>query len=631
VLPDGRIVARRSSIDDITQIVIIDTAGKEDILTIPGYLFDEVLSTGNWLLCWNELHRNSRWDLLTYSVIKTKNLQTGEMKQITRQSRYFAPDISKDGKNVAVVEVDLKNNYYVVILDAETGDVIHRFPTPENYFPGHPAWSADGSSIAMILTRSEGKSLAIADAATGKFEILLPFSNSEIYKPALYKDFILFTGTYTGTENIFALNINTRQLYQVTSSRFGATDAAVSPDGLRLYYANYTADGYELVSSDIDPASWKARNPADTFIYELAESLARQENFVFNSAEVPDSNYTVKPYRKWKNLFNLHSWAPLSVDIDNVDVNPGVTLLSQNLLGTSITSLGYEYNLNEETGKFFMNYSYEGLYPAFDIGADYGKHRATHSDTTGHQFTYTYNELNVDGRIRIPLGWYVRRWFMGVQPSAGYSFKYLRMDPDSELKFTKDRFHSMDYRVYFYTQSRMSERDILPRWAQVFEMNYSNTPFTSDTMNSLFSTEVTAYFPGLFPHHGFKLYGGYQERVYDDYYYSTLLTLPRGYSGIYSNKMICASVNYEFPLFYPDWSIGPVLYLKRIKTALFYDQAWAFDTNTDQTYQSTGLDITFDFHLFRLFVPLEAGLRTIYFPQSNTVGFEFLYSVNLNY
>ena len=55
------------------------------------------------------------------------------------------------------------------------------------------------------------------------------------------------------------------------------------------------------------------------------------------------------------------------------------------------------------------------------------------------------------------------------------------------------------------------------------------------------------------------------------------------------------------------------------------------DAGHEKTYQSTGLDLTFDFHLFRWFVPLEAGLRTIYFPQSKTVGFEFLYSINLSY
>jgi hypothetical protein len=42
-----------------------------------------------------------------------------------------------------------------------------------------------------------------------------------------------------------------------------------------------------------------------------------------------------------------------------------------------------------------------------------------------------------------------------------------------------------------------------------------------------------------------------------------------------------------------------------------------------------GVDLTVDFHLFRHFAPLEAGLRSIYFPESGGFGFEFLYSLNL--
>ncbi len=630
VMPDGRIIARKSSIDDITRIVIIDSAGREVILTHPGYMFDEVLSYAGNLVCWNELHRNARWDLLTFSVIKLLNLETGQTRQLTYKSRYFSPDISPDGKAITAVEADLSNRYFIVILDAENGDIIHRYPTPENYFAGHPTWSPDGNQIAMILTRDEGKSLAVLNPATGKFDIILPFSYAEIYKPAFYKGYILFTGTYTGKEDIFALNKDTRQLYQVTSSRFGASDATVSPDGQRLYYAHYTSDGYELVSAEMKPETWKEHDPAEVHHYALADSLAGQENFIFNSGDVPDSAYQIKPYRKWQHLFNFHSWAPLAIDVDNINVSPGVTLLSQNLLGTSFTTLGYEYDLNEEAGKYFVKYSYQGFYPVFDVNTDYGKRRGVHTDSSGHHIKYSYHELNISGVARIPLNWYVRRWFMGLQPFAGYTYKYLRMDPGSELKFVNDRFHSLEYRLYFYTQSRMAQRDIIPRWGQVLDINYRHTPFDTDTINSIFSAEVSAYFPGLFRHHGLRLYGGYQDRVADDYTYSGLLTLPRGYSGIYADELMSISATYQLPLFYPDWNAGPLIYLKRVKAALFYDQAWTFETDP-ATYQSLGLDLTFDFHLLRLFVPLEAGLRTVYFPQDNSMGFEFLYSMNLSY
>jgi hypothetical protein len=231
----------------------------------------------------------------------------------------------------------------------------------------------------------------------------------------------------------------------------------------------------------------------------------------------------------------------------------------------------------------------------------------------------------------VPLNCYVKSWFVGLQPFAGYSYKLRKMNPGEEVQFTKDRFHSLNMRLYFYAQSRLSQRDLNPRWAQSFELNYRQTLFEADTASSIFSAELTLYFPGIAKHHSFRLYGGYQQRVTEYYAYSDQINIPRGYSNLYPERMFSSAVNYEFPVFCPDWKIGPVLYLKRLKAGLFYDQAVVFDSKPYQNYISTGLDLTVDFHLFRLFAPLEAGLRTIYFPQSNTIVFEFLYSIDLSY
>ena len=303
-----------------------------------------------------------------------------------------------------------------------------------------------------------------------------------------------------------------------------------------------------------------------------------------------------------------------------------MTLFSQNLLGTSFTTLGYIYDLNEETGKYYLNYRYEGLYPAINLATDYGLRRGTYHDT----ISFKYHELNIAGGLSVPLNWYVRSWYMGFQPYVGYSYKLLQMEPGSELKFTQDRYHSFIYQLFFYAQMRQSTRDLLPRWGQSLDINFQNTPFDGDSANSIFAAELTLYFPGLFRHHGFRLYGGYQDRVVNHYYYSGIINLPRGYSGIYADRVFSGSVSYAFPIFYPDWNIGPIVYLKRLKGNVFYDYARNIDTEPIQIYQSIGLDLTVDFNLFRHFAPFTAGLRSIYFPGTSTFGFEFLYSLNLS-
>jgi len=371
---------------------------------------------------------------------------------------------------------------------------------------------------------------------------------------------------------------------------------------------------------------WNNRIP-EPEIYSLADSLSGQEQFQFKATEVPDSAYTVKSYRKGLNLFNFHSWAPLAFDLDNIEAYPGVTLLSQNLLGTSYTTLGYEYNLNEKTSRYSMKYSYEGWYPAFDLQADYGLRRGMYKDS----IYYDFDELNLTAWVRIPLNWNVKSWFVGLQPYAGTSYELQKMNPGMEVKFRKDRNQSLNSKFYFYAQSRMSERDLAPRWGQSLDVNYRHTIFDADTASSIFAAELTLYFPGIFNHHSIRLYGGYQDRVTYYYPYSDQILFPRGYSSLYPGTIFSGSANYTLPVFYPDWKIGPVLYLKRLNASLFCDYALNFDKKPYQEYLSTGLDLTLDFHLFRWFAPLEAGLRTIYLPEAGTFSFELLYSVDLSY
>jgi hypothetical protein len=629
-LTDSLIVVDKMSIDDVNRFMLIDFKGNEKVLITPGIgMLDDALSAAHGMVCWAEESPDPRWSLRNYAVLKIYDVSSGRQRQLTYHSKYFAPILSNDGSRIIAVESPPNGRYAIVVLDAATGEVIHRITSPENYFYTQPNWSSDKKLVVSTVVGKLGKSLAIADPETGRMRTIIPFGYQDIGEPVFYGQFILYRAPYSGIDNIYAADTLTGEIFQVTSARYGASGPVVSPDGNILVYSNYTAMGNELVCAVLDRSAWKPLSMVEDHSIKLYEPLTKQMNFIFDPDSVPKVSYTSKPYRKGLNLFNFHSWGPFSVDIDNMNFKPGVSLLSQNLLGTSNTSLGYEYDLNEETGKYFLKYSYEGLYPAIDLNMDYGLRRGINPDSSGEQTKYKFNELNLALGVRIPLNWYVRSWFVGFQPYAGYSLKYLRMDPGSELKFRHDRVRSLDYRLFFYAQLQKTYRDLIPRWGQLLEINYRHTPFDGDSANSIFAAEMVLYFPGLFRHHGFRIYGGYQDRLVDYYSYGGLISLPRGYSGIYADRVLSGSVSYEFPVFYPDWHIGPVIYLKRLKAAVFYDHAWIFDTESDQSINSVGADLTLDFHLFRHFVPLEAGLRSIYFPETGKFGFEVLYRLNL--
>src|SRR5205085_1144567 len=140
----------------------------------------------------------------------------------------------------------------MVVLSYPGGKVVKEFANPENSFYSMPRWSDDGTKIVCLKTNAEGKALVIVDFATESESEALPFSNENTGYPVLYKNYLFFNSPVTGIDNIFALDLNTKKRYQVTTSKYAAYNPAVSKDGKTIYYNDQTKDGLDVVKIPFD-------------------------------------------------------------------------------------------------------------------------------------------------------------------------------------------------------------------------------------------------------------------------------------------------------------------------------------------------------------------------------------------
>jgi hypothetical protein len=155
-----------------------------------------------------------------------------------------------------------------------------------------------------------------------------------------------------------------------------------------------------------------------------------------------------------------------------------------------------------------------------------------------------------------------------------------------------------------------------------------NTPFGGNSLGDIRSAEASLYFPGILPHHSLKLYTAYQFKQPGDYSFADIITYPRGYSGLFNDQVFSFSADYKFPFLYPDLSIGPLLYLLRLKADMFFDYASGKTDQEDHIYNSVGIELTGDMHILRFLAPVELGVRALYRPVDKTFGAEFLFSIN---
>jgi hypothetical protein len=625
----GTYIAEKRALDDIPRFVEIDEAGYEKLIFTPGFYQSGTLSYGNNFLAWAEFEYDPRWENRNYSVIRILNLDSGKVKTIGKKSRYFAPALSADGEKIVAVEVTEDQLYKIVVLDVRSGSRISEFYSQNNDFFSRPSFSGDGSNIIVKAVNNFGNRLVLYDPETKNYRYLSHATYTDISKPVFSGDSIVFIGTFNGISNLYSLNIATGRIYQITSVKYGLDDHFITNDG-KIIFANYTAKGFDIAEANLKTTKRIPIENVKNFDIRLYETLIKQENSILEPEKIPDYSYFEKDYSKLANLFNFHSWAPVSIDVDNYNFRPGISLLSQNILSTAFTTLGWEYDLNEETGKYFVNFTYEGLYPAMDFRADYGRRKSYVSNENGERIDFSWMETNFSTNVRVPFNFTKNKFARFIQPAIKFDYVQLDMDRDSPVEFRRNNYKTLSYRLYAYNLLKRNFRDMNPRWGQIIDLNYRTAPFNNDTLGAMFSAETQLYFPGLSRHHSFNLYSGYQYRFDENLLFGNIIRFPRGHTGLQADEFFIISANYKLPLLYPDLSITSLAYIKRIKANFFYDFAHGSYAKQFNSWQSAGFEIFADLHLLRFPAPVELGYRLSFLPEQSTFQSALLFSLNFD-
>ena len=630
MLNDGSIIAEKTGIDDINRFVRIFPDGEEKVIFTPGFDYTESLSANDSLICWNEKQYDKRWSNRNFSIIKIYNFKTKRLTGVTSKTKLFAPDLSPDASKIVAVSVSETGTYSLVIVDAFSGKVISTFSTEDNLFFMTPKWSDDGRSVTATVLGKKGKSILLYHPETGVFKFVLPFGFTGINRPFKKGDRIVYTAAYDGTNNIYGINLTTRKVTQLSSVKYGAEDAVITKEGT-LLFSDYTADGYRIAKLRREHQKKVTVNPVKTYGYPVDKQVTKN-SFVLENTKIPDSNYKVQKYSRLKHLFNPHTWGPMLVDLNNYELTPNVTVASQNMLGTAVSTLGYYYDINEGTGKGKFTFDYYGWYPVIGFEADYGGRKQSWQDEDGNYHVATWQESNIKLNVSVPLRFIRNKWIRGFRPKVSIGESFI-IQNGSLQNYPVDNITTLGYSVYLYNSLKRSKRDIYSKWSQTFYAVYNHAPFVSKTSHMGYLAG-TFTFPGFIRHNGFKIYLAKEWKKTGYYSFSDYISVPRGYTGLIFNEMFALKADYYFPIAYPDLDIQSAAYFTRIYADLFFDYAWYQDasvTNASVTYsdiKSVGAELYTNWHFLSLPVNVVLGVRGTY-KFNDSFKAEFLFGFGL--
>lgn len=645
-ISDTVLVAMHSSPDFLTHFTKIAFGKKGQNICTPGYLNSNAFTQAKkqstnienntsksskneeFVLCWSELTADLRWQMRNYSDIMLYDTETQKTIRLTNKMRYFSPAISPDASMICAVKITPELENSIVLIDAVSGNEIKTLLLSKLDNFQTPQWEANSESIVYIRNSTDGKSIEIIDTRTLKIEQLLPPTFTEISYPSFVTDYVFFNGSHSGIENVHAIDLKTKKVFQVTHSSFGARDGAINPGKTRLAYSDYDVSGYRIVETNFEPEKWASINPDIPFNYTLADFITQEEKSLSKAAKADTLKiYKSKAYKKGLHLFNFHSWMPAYFNYSAEEYFPGVTLLSQNLLSTATTLLGYKYDLAEQTGKTVVEFNWEGWYPIFSLSASRGKRTAyTHGDTS---VKYNFDETNVNLGLSIPFTF-----------TAGKYNKYILLNVSNTLYSTSNftsketnsligTIHSLNYQIIAYRLLKQAQKDLQPKWGNILILTYKHTPFGNNNLGEVLGIETRNYFPSLWRNHGIRIDLRIQSKKPGVYAYSNAIAMPRGYLIRNFSEFGVAAINYKFPVAYPEWSLGKFIYLKRIKNNFFLDAGIGNQKSVSFNLLSLGLELNFDLHFLRFQFPFDLGYRVGVRPLDKTLFGDFLFSLNL--
>lgn len=271
------------------------------------------------------------------------DLRTKNEVQLTRGLRADGPAVSPGGTKLAYVARDKDDPLETRLFIADLADAVGRADTSTSeearriaaaiaekstplWAPGNetqletPVWSPDGERIALGVWRKGGfQDVALVDVQTGHVSYITQ-DRSMDRRPAWSPDgrYLVFESDRTGVPNLFAYDLVSGQVVQLTNVLYGAAGPTLvgrgaSPDETtEMAFMNYGPSGYDIAVMPFSPAG---RPEVALARQELPGTAVQETTAPAGGAEAGGQaslaalGLKARPYNPWSSLMPRY-WLP---------------------------------------------------------------------------------------------------------------------------------------------------------------------------------------------------------------------------------------------------------------------------------------------------------------------------------
>lgn len=601
-------------------VVLANEKGSDLVARTTTESFASFLPDGGLLFSSADFHRNvflygdlERMEPGSKSPFGTPD--GGRTRMTPPLMRASDPSTSPDGRRVVFTQNHAgTRSIHIANLEPEGLTAIRPLvPTAFLEQAFTPRWSPDGTHVVYSVWKRGGyRDIRYVDVRDGT-SVEITSDRAVDGSPSFSPDgrWIYFHSDRTGIMNLYAYEIASGRLKQVTNVLTGAYSPEASPDGRTLAYVGYSKDGFDLHAMPVDESSWTDAAP---YVDEHP-----------SPPPVRARRWQPKPYSAWRTLLPRRY---------SVQITPGsfgqsiiLSAIGSDITGlhtvtaTSIVetekpqlqgSISYTYGALpfDFTGTVFRTITPRGGYAL-------GSYKPTLvQETAGFASTLAYGQPGAYDSRSYAISHTISR------VGADLPMPIEKLDPYETPVVPARGLSSTLHLAYSYTNA---ERYL---WSVGPERGYSLSlafDVTDPVLGSQFAGFVTngdfsTYFlmpwlkhhslafhagagtsGGVFPGRGAFYVGGYVDLPLVDTVRNVLIqggiTL-RGYApvAVAGRSYTLANLEYRFPIVNIDRGDSTLpVFLNRITGAAFFDYGSAFDVFSDARFKSgVGAELWFD-------------------------------------
>lgn len=626
----------------------VDLSGAVSDKLRPGFLLDGALSqssVSSGKVVWSELGWDIRRRYKRFSEIFIWEEQTREKKRLTNNNFDYSPSLSPDGSKIVAIRVheDLTPN--LIILDASSGEILSQIKNIENAHLSYSRW-LDNDRIVYVQRANQKNEIVALDLKSMNPMIYGSQSQDPISHLHVNQNGIYFSKPINDVNQIFSIDIKTKEICQLTHDRIGAFQPAVSPDGQTLAYSSFTDMGYEVKLLSLEGLTCQSKKSLNhSYTSPFLHRLIAQEKANLLS-EVKNDTFDIEGFNRFSGLLKPHSL------LTNFTSNSAeMTILSDNIFSTLSADASVTYTDNEDAWRYSVGLTYAELFPEISLRAERVGRSAIFinydavSDSTIQQRRYVerWRENRIRGGMTLPFNFssgQTTRTMSAAVRFARHSlsvdqnydnenftvadtFNFVRLTEGARLEALVDEplsnisFNSIDLiwsgRITAFT----APQHLRTRLGIVGFARYRK-PLTSRVGGDVLQFGGIVYLPGVSRNHSFSIDMDYQrEEMLSAYRFSDNFDYARGYNrSLRVDELTKFGLNYRLPLWYPDLAAGGFAFVKRVKANIFYDhglvgvRSFPFREG-NQTMRSTGVELGFDVRFLRL-LEVDLGVRYSY-------------------